>query len=430
MVCIDDFALRKRERYGTVMIDIETGNVVDIIESRDYEDVEKWLKTFPNIKVFSRDGSITYAKAMRDSHPKAIQISDRFHLLKNLTDYCKEYIKRMIKSNIEIETTGENAVNDNICIKAKYQYETTWDLIVAVKKMRSDGCLIEEISDALGLSAKTVIKYSKIQDCDKEKYNKKSTAITKSEAISRNKEDLIKEAKNYFEKGYSMRKIAGIMNINRSTVKKYISSDGTYTHASLGITRMGKLSHFKEKIIEMYSAGIKSSVIFQELRKNGYSGSDSLVRNFISQINRQATGTDNLKTEKISRKHLISLLYKEIDKVKSITVKQVGKVFELYPELEIVYNVSSKFKELLFAQKIDMLDTWINDTLTLDIPELNSFVNGISRDIDAVKNAIVYKYSNGLAEGTVNKIKVIKRIMYGRCGFDMLKRKVLYANFN
>ena len=177
MVCIDDFALKKREKYGTVMIDIETGDVVYILESRDYEDVEKWLKTFPNIKVFSRDGSITYAKVMRDSHPTAIQISDRFHLLKNLTDYCKEYIKRMIKSNIEIETTGETVVNDNICNKAKYQYETTWDLIVAVKTMRSDGCLIEEITDALGLSAKTVIKYSKIQDCDKEKYNKKSTAI-------------------------------------------------------------------------------------------------------------------------------------------------------------------------------------------------------------------------------------------------------------
>lgn len=166
----------------------------------------------------------------------------------------------------------------------------------------------------------------------------------RSEAISRNKEDLIKEANTYFEKGYSMRKIAGIMNINRSTVKKYISSDGTYIHASLGITGMGKLSHFKEKIVEMYSAGIKSSEIFKELRKYGYSGSESLVRNFISKLNKQATKVNNLDTEKISRKHLISLLYKEIDKVKSITVKQVDKVFELYPELETVYNVSSEFK--------------------------------------------------------------------------------------
>jgi len=68
--------------------------------------------------------------------------------------------------------------------------------------------------------------------------------------------------------------------------------------------------------------------------------------------------------------------------------------------------------------------------LYLGIPELASFINGINRDIEAVENAIKYKYSNGLAEGTVNKIKVIKRIMYGRCGFNLLKRKVLFDNLN
>lgn len=106
------------------------------------------------------------------------------------------------------------------------------------------------------------------------------------------------------------------------------------------------------------------------------------------------------------------------------------KVFEIHPELIIVYEVSKKFKELLMGQKIDMLNNWIMNTLALGIPELASFINGINRDIEAVENAIKYKYSNGLAEGTVNKIKVIKRIMYGRCGFNLLKRKVLYANFN
>lgn len=105
-------------------------------------------------------------------------------------------------------------------------------------------------------------------------------------------------------------------------------------------------------------------------------------------------------------------------------------VLELHPDLVDIYQTSRKFKELLFGQNADKLDEWINQTSSLNIPELNSFIDGISRDIDAVRNAIIYKYSNGLVEGTVNKIKVIKRIMYGRCGFDMLKRKVLYANFN
>jgi transposase len=204
----------------------------------------------------------------------------------------------------------------------------------------------------------------------------------------------------------------------------------TYEHASLGNTRIGKISLYKERIIEMYSAGTKCAEIFEKLIKDGYGGTESLVRNFISKINYQVIEMDNSQTEQISRKHLISLLYKDIEKVKSITVKQLNKVFEIYPELRIVYEVSKKFIELLMGQKIDMLNDWIINTLALGIPELTSFINGINRDIEAVKNAIIYKYSNGLAEGTVNKIKVIKRIMYGRCGFDLLKRKVLYANFN
>ena len=59
-VCIDDFALKKRHKYGTIMIDIESHRIIDMIESRDLEDVVTWLQSFPNLQVFSRDGSIIY----------------------------------------------------------------------------------------------------------------------------------------------------------------------------------------------------------------------------------------------------------------------------------------------------------------------------------------------------------------------------------
>lgn len=85
------------------MIDIESRKIVDILESRDYKEVKEWLKTFPNIEIISRDGSITYNKAIKDAHPKSNQISDRFHILKNLTDYCEKYIKRILNKNIEVE---------------------------------------------------------------------------------------------------------------------------------------------------------------------------------------------------------------------------------------------------------------------------------------------------------------------------------------
>lgn len=212
-MCIDDFALKKREKYGTVMVDIETGNVVDMIESRDYTDVKKWLESFKNIQIFSRDGSITYSKAIKDSHPKAIQISDRFHLLKNLTDYCRDYIKRTVKNNIEIQVTKE-AIANIISVTVKYDYDATWDLITDVKKLRAEGNTIDQISIALGLANKTIIKYSKIPDLEKYKYNSKSTLLIKKDAVQNNKETQIQEAKNLDEKGYSGRKIANIVSLN------------------------------------------------------------------------------------------------------------------------------------------------------------------------------------------------------------------------
>jgi len=84
-VCVDDFAFRKRYSYGSVMVDMETHRIIDIIDSRETKAVAEWLKTYPNLNVISRDGAQAYASASTNSHPEALQISDRFHLLKNLS---------------------------------------------------------------------------------------------------------------------------------------------------------------------------------------------------------------------------------------------------------------------------------------------------------------------------------------------------------
>ena len=83
----------------------------------------------------------------------------------------------------------------------------------------------------------------------------------------------------------------------------------------------------------------------------------------------------------------------------------------------------------MFSQKVEDLDSWISDAASLKIEEIDTYVNGLIADIEAVKNSIRYKYSNGLAEGSVNKIKLIKRIMYGRNSFNLLKAKILLGEY-
>lgn len=109
-VCVDDFALRKRFSYGTVMVDLESHRMVDLIPSRETADVTNWLSTFPNIQVVSRDGASTYSSAAANVHPDAIQISDRFHLIKGLSEAINKYMIRKFPARIEIlvaETISE-----------------------------------------------------------------------------------------------------------------------------------------------------------------------------------------------------------------------------------------------------------------------------------------------------------------------------------
>lgn len=95
-----------------------------------------------------------------------------------------------------------------------------------------------------------------------------------------------------------------------------------------------------------------------------------------------------------------------------------NKLFELlcnqYRNVHKILDIANKFRIILKNKYVNKLDFWIQDSLNLDVSEFTSFINGLKQDIDAVKNAIVLEYNNELAEESVNKIKIIKRIMYAR----------------
>jgi transposase len=101
-VCINDFALKKRQRYGTIMVDLESGKIIDMIASREPGDVSAWLRSFPNIGVVSRDGSTNYAAAVAEAHPEALQVSDRFHVIKNLNERVGKQFHKMFGSRVAI----------------------------------------------------------------------------------------------------------------------------------------------------------------------------------------------------------------------------------------------------------------------------------------------------------------------------------------
>ena len=215
-----------------------------------------------------------------------------------------------------------------------------------------------------------------------------------------------------------------IKNIDDRTVKKYLQTKEKPINGNKNREYVSKLSLYKNKIIKLNNEGLTWRMIKEEIQKEGYKGSDSLLRTYLTKIKKNNIKEKQIK-KVVDRETMITLLYKEIDEVTKITKEIFEKVINKFSEAKKIYEIVKEFKEIMFSKKYKELEKWTKKAKKYKIPEINSFINGIERDFEAVKNAIKYNYNNGLAEGSVNKIKLIKRIMYGRCSFELLRKKVL-----
>jgi transposase len=106
----------------------------------------------------------------------------------------------------------------------------------------------------------------------------------------------------------------------------------------------------------------------------------------------------------------------------------MATLLESMPELQIVRKLVRIFKMMLWRGQGN-IDRWIEfiKKSKYKLTGLRSFVNGLSQDIEAVKNGISMTWSNGAVEGHVNRIKTIKRQMYGRASFNLLKKKIILS---
>jgi transposase len=142
-----------------------------------------------------------------------------------------------------------------------------------------------------------------------------------------------------------------------------------------------------------------------------YSGTQDAIRGLVSkecriQLDLQTAAGGEL-VELIDKKWIIRLLYKSVEQLRGISQSQLAAIFEAYPLAERIFDTVNEFKALVKATDTDALLRWMTKAETLKCPEIGAFINGLKQDIDAVYNSIATDFSNGLAEGTVSKIKVI-----------------------
>ena len=319
------------------------------------------MKLFTKVKTVTRDFSQTYKNAINEALPKAIQIVDRFHIFRNLTDDLNDYLKRNIADRIQmIERKNKVGIEEEIILnkrqrKKKESAERKWQVIQEAQKLYKEGMSVTNIAKKLKIVRQTVYNYL--------------------------------EQKQPLERS------------TNSILDPYIPM-------------IKKLILEKKKIDEIY----------EEIKAAGYKGKISLFTSRLRGI-RQET---RMNVKYLKRSKIKQLLFCNIEEIKDEnTRKDLEEYLETNQELNTLINMLRRFKEIIFSKKPRRLDKWIRDAKKINVKELNSFVTLIESDIDAVKNAIKYDYSNGLTEGFNNKTKVIKRVMYGRCSFNLLRLKIL-----
>ena len=277
--------------------------------------------------------------------------------------------------------------------------------------------LTEDVQDYLKRKVGDKIKIldsSSVPISEKEVLNtrerrKKETGLKKWEVA--------REAQRLKGSGRNNTEIARMLRISRPTVIRYLNM----TEPPID-SRACKLDPYIPRIKELLLDGYRYTEIFDQIKQEGYTGGISLYNSKMKGIRWEVSQ----KIRYLKRNDIKRLLYTPLEDIQEEQKrKDIEHYLDSQPELKQLLELVSDFKMLLSGDDVDELDRWIEKAEVLQVTELNSFLKLIQSDKEAVENAIRYRYSNGPTEGHNNKIKVIKRQMYGKCKFDLLRLKIL-----
>jgi transposase len=372
---VDDWAYRKGLTYGTVLVNMETGEVIDLLKGRDGVSLKEWLAMHPEIEIVTRDRASSYSSTVSSMLPNAIQVADKFHLLKNFSD-CVYSVIRIEYRNLAI-SMNENSLQEEFPLVES-----------GIVPLKAKGERNEYIK----------YRFSKVKQMLKE--------------------------------GSGLKTIAKSLQISRNAVRRYAKVDVLPTKS---IYHKYDYNKYLEIISIGFSEGKSFAKIYARMKVAGFKGSHSAFYSQFKDHPMRTTPTVyksiNIKLRLLSpRKISRYLAFEDLSKIKDETDGELmEKLLSKSTTLENIRHQVLTFKELLLGNDVTLLKEWMDRTLSIGISQLKSFVRGLMGDIEAVRNAIETNWSNGQVEGQVNRLKSIKRQMYGRAGFELLRRKVILS---
>lgn len=432
---IDDFALRRGDTYGTILINAQTRNPLDLLPDRTAEAVMPWLATHSEIEVVSRDRASAFADAVSQVLPQATQVADRYHLLQNLRDHLQRFLDRKRTCLPFIEDTLLHADHGNRAEKAQRastqpKEEIHEDGLKATA--RSDQRANEQALAQQERPPSPEVELSRLTSAERKKKISRDKRYARYEEISM-----------LHHMGMGQRAIARTLRISRKTVKLFVASP-TFPERvpGTGLRPRGKSKldpHLPYLRVRWEEGSQTGSHLFEEIKRRGYTGSASLLNKLLSEWRtelppRSRRGSPRKPRifaqkgqRRLSSRGASFLMIVPPEKVTARQQHQIEQMCQASSDLETVYHLSQEFATLLKQRKAEVLDDWLRRTQACHVAELSSFVNGIRRDYAAVYAACSRPESNGVTEGHVNRLKFLKRQMFGRAHLDLLRIKVLHA---
>jgi len=433
---IDDFAMRRGDSYGTILVNLETSKPLDLLPDRTAEAVLPWLTSHQEIEVVSRDRASAYADAVKRALPHATQVADRYHLVQNLREHLQQFLDRKRTGLPEIEDSPLKAVSTE-----------DRGLLSALETQKS--VMTSCAAHCLASASSTEQPEAQVQPelpnglMGQEEELSSLTYAERKKKISRDKRYARYEhVLALHQAGMGQRAIAREMHMSRRIIHRYLSAEVFPERApGSGVRPRGKskLDPHLAYLRERWNAGEhRGSHLFREIKERGYSGSESLLRHLLGEWRtelppkpRQGPPRKQRLAPKPRKRRLSSrgasfLMILPPSKLTPVQQQQVAQI-NLNEELRDVYLLSQEFVTKLKERQAEALDSWLKRAKACHVSELGSFVNGIRRDYAAVRAAFCLPWSNGTTEGHVNRLKFLKRQMFGRAKLDLLRVKVLHA---